>query len=142
MPAVHGEQGWEVESLDSLGRFVGWELCGEWLVYGYFKRPRAATAGPAGALDARPAAPLRWLFLSRRGKVAPTLWAVIVGGAMAACFIGTLGTGGLAITIALASSFSALFTAQLETTKGRVEQGRAERDKPGRARLGQGRVRA
>ncbi|MFB7587202.1 hypothetical protein [Streptomyces sp. NPDC056169] len=157
MLAVHGDQGWEVESLDSLGRFVcrrsatatlrweyrreiigarrrakvlaelepeGWELCGEWLAYGYFKRPRAATTGPAGALEARPAAPLRWLFLSRRGKVALAVWAVLVGGAMAGCFMGTLGTGGLAITIALASMFSALFTSQLETTKGRVDQGR------------------
>ncbi|WP_329621020.1 hypothetical protein OG357_11320 [Streptomyces sp. NBC_01255] len=158
MLAAHGDQGWEVESLDSLGRFVcrrsataalrweyrrevigarrrakvlaelepeGWELCGEWLVYGYFKRPRAATAGPAGALEARPAAPLRWLFLSRRGKVALAVWLVLVGGAMAACFMGTLGTGGLAITIALVSMFSALFTSHLETTKGRVDQGRS-----------------
>lgn len=158
MLALHGDQGWEVESLDSLGRFVcrrsttatlrweyrrevigarrrakvlaelepeGWELCGEWLVYGYFKRPRAATAGPAGALEARPDAPHRWLFLSRRGKVALAVWLVLVGGAAAACFIGTLGTGGLAITIALASMFSALFTSHLETTKGRVDQRRS-----------------
>ncbi|WP_327164370.1 hypothetical protein OG988_11800 [Streptomyces zaomyceticus] len=158
MLALHGDQGWEVESLDSLGRFVcrrsttatlrweyrrevigarrrakvlaelepeGWELCGEWLVYGYFKRPRAATAGPAGALEARPDAPHRWLFLSRRGKVALAVWLVLVGGAAAACFIGTLGTGGLAITIALASMFSALFTSHLETTKGRVGQRRS-----------------
>lgn len=34
--------------------------------------------------------------------------------------------GGLAITIALTSSFSALVTAQLETTKGRVDQGRVD----------------
>ncbi|MEU7119713.1 hypothetical protein [Streptomyces zaomyceticus] len=158
MLALHGDQGWEVESLDSLGRFVcrrsttatlrweyrrevigarrrakvlaelepeGWELCGEWLVYGYFKRPRAATAGPAGALEARPDAPHRWLFLSRRGKVALAVWLVLVGGAAAACFIGTLGMGGLAITIALASMFSALFTSHLETTKGRVDQRRS-----------------
>ncbi|MFF9066880.1 hypothetical protein ACF09E_16155 [Streptomyces sp. NPDC014891] len=157
MLAVHGDQGWEVESLDPLGRFVcrrpatatlrweyrrevigagrrarvlaelepeGWEPCGEWLVYGYFKRPRAATAGPAGALDARPAAPRRWLFLSRRGKAALAVWAVVVGAATAACFVGTLGTGGLAITIALASMFSALFTSHLETAKGRVDQER------------------
>ncbi|MFD0153873.1 hypothetical protein ACWGQ4_17680 [Streptomyces sp. NPDC055721] len=155
MLAVHGDQGWEVESLDSLGRFVcrrsaratlrweyrreviagrrrtkvlaelepeGWELCGEWLVYGYFKRPRAATAGPAGALEAPPATPLRTLFLSRRGKVALAVWLVVVGAAMAACFMGTLGMGGLAITIALASMFSSLVTSQLETTKGREEQ--------------------
>ncbi|MGW6967586.1 hypothetical protein ACWGET_26470 [Streptomyces zaomyceticus] len=158
MLTLHGDQGWEVESLDSLGRFVcrrsttatlrweyrrevigarrrakvlaelepeGWELCGEWLVYGYFKRPRAATAGPAGALEARPDAPHRWLFLSRRGKVALAVWLVLVGGAAAACFIGTLGMGGLAITIALASMFSALFTSHLETTKGRVDQRRS-----------------
>ncbi|MFD7965634.1 hypothetical protein ACFV5J_33045 [Streptomyces zaomyceticus] len=158
MLTLHGDQGWEVESLDSLGRFVcrrsttatlrweyrrevigarrrakvlaelepeGWELCGEWLVYGYFKRPRAATAGPAGALEARPDAPHRWLFLSRRGKVALAVWLVLVGGAAAACFIGTLGMGGLAITIALASVFSALFTSHMETTKGRVDQRRS-----------------
>ncbi|CAM5361822.1 hypothetical protein STANM337S_01438 [Streptomyces tanashiensis] len=158
MLAVHGDQGWEVESLDPLGRFVcrrsataalrweyrreiigarrrtkvlaelepeGWELCGEWLVYGYFKRPRAATAGPAGALGARPAAPHRRLFLSRRGKLALAVWAVVVGGATAACFIGTLGMGGLAITIALTSMFSALFTSHLETAKGRVDQDRS-----------------
>ncbi|MFE6815835.1 hypothetical protein [Streptomyces sp. NPDC057677] len=158
MLAVHGDQGWEVESLDALGRFVcrrsataalrweyrreiigarrrarvlaelepeGWELCGEWLVYGYFKRPRAATAGPAGALDSRPAAPLRQLFLSRRGKALLAVWLVVVVGAMAATFIGTLGTGGLAITVALASMVFALVTSQLETAKGRVDQDRA-----------------
>ncbi|MFC8763095.1 hypothetical protein ACFUAG_20530 [Streptomyces sp. NPDC057193] len=155
MLAVHGDQGWEVESLDALGRFVcrrpatatlrweyrrevigarrrakvlaelepeGWELCGEWLVYGYFKRPRAATTGPAGALEAPPAAPGRWLFLSRRGKAALAVWLVLVGGATTACFMGTLGTGGLAISIALVSMFSALYTAHLEAAKGREAQ--------------------
>ncbi|MEU5220783.1 hypothetical protein AB0G79_31915 [Streptomyces sp. NPDC020807] len=150
MLAVHGDQGWEVESLDSIGRFVcrrsttaplrweyrreiltgrrpkvlaelepeGWEPCGEWLVYGYFKRPRAATAGPAGALEARPATPRRQLFLGRTGKLVLALWAVVVGGATAAFFVGTLGTAGLAITIAFASMVSGLVTAQLETAKG------------------------
>ncbi|MFF5788435.1 hypothetical protein ACFY8P_26170 [Streptomyces sp. NPDC012693] len=155
MLAVHGDQGWEVESLDALGRFVcrrpatatlrweyrrevigarrrakvlaelepeGWELCGEWLVYGYFKRPRAATTGPAGALVAPPAAPGRWLFLSRRGKATLAVWLVLVGGATTACFMGTLGTGGLAVSIALVSMFSALYTAHLETAKGREAQ--------------------
>ncbi|MFF2773597.1 hypothetical protein ACFVU3_01685 [Streptomyces sp. NPDC058052] len=155
MLAVHGEQGWEVEGLDPLGRFVcrrsrsaalrweyrrevvggrrrakvlaelepeGWEPCGEWLVYGYFKRPRAATAGPAGALETRPETPLRRLFLSRRGKAALVVWAVVVGGATTACFVGALGTGGLALSIALASAFSALVTSQLETARGRAEQ--------------------
>ncbi|MFB7356992.1 hypothetical protein [Streptomyces gardneri] len=157
MLAVHGDEGWEVESLDSLGRFVcrrsttaalrweyrrevitgrrrtkvlaglepeGWELCGEWLVYGYFKRPRAATAGPEGALKAPPATPLRTLFLSRRGKLALAVWLVVVSAAAAACFIGALGTGGLAITIALVSMFSSLYTSHLETAKGREDQRR------------------
>ncbi|MET8970975.1 hypothetical protein [Streptomyces hydrogenans] len=156
MLAVHGAQGWEVESLDAIGRFVcrrtpgsalrweyrreviagrrrarvedeltpeGWELCGEWLVYGYFKRPAAAVAGPAGAVQAPPAAPHRWLFLSRRGKAVLAVWTLLVGGATAAFFIGALGTAGLAITIALTSSLSALWTARLETAAGH-ERGR------------------
>ncbi|WP_030693700.1 hypothetical protein [Streptomyces globisporus] len=154
---VHGAQGWEVEGLDPLGRFVcrrapgvalaweyrrevitgrrrarvldeltpeGWELCGEWLVYGYFKRPRAATAGPAGAVEAPQAAPHRWLFLSRRGKAALAVWFALVGGAVTACFMGVLGTGGLATAVALISMFSALLTSHLESAKGRVEQSR------------------
>ncbi|WP_426404312.1 hypothetical protein ACN9M0_26190 [Streptomyces sp. R-07] len=155
MLAVHGAQGWEVEGLDGLGRFVcrrapgvalaweyrrevtaghrrtrvldeltpeGWELCGEWLVYGYFKRPRAATAGPAGTLEAPPAAPHRWLFLSRRGKAVLAAWCVLVGGAAAAFFIGALGAPGLAIVIALASALSAVYTSHLETAAGRARQ--------------------
>ncbi|MEU7074882.1 hypothetical protein AB0B30_24395 [Streptomyces narbonensis] len=158
MLTVHGDEGWEVESLDSLGRFVcrrsttaalrweyrrevvtgrrrtkvlaelepeGWELCGEWLVYGYFKRPRAATAGPAGALETPPATPLRQLFLSRRGKLMLAVWLAVVCAATAACFIGVLGMGGLAITIALVSMFSSLVTSHLETAKGREEQRRS-----------------
>ncbi|MFF3768798.1 hypothetical protein [Streptomyces sp. NPDC002232] len=155
MLAVHGDQGWEVESLDAIGRFVcrrtpgsalrweyrrdviagrrrgrvldelvpeGWELCGEWLVYGYFKRPRAATAGPAGTVGAPPAAPQRWLFLSRRGRAVLAAWCVLVGGSMAAFFIGVLGTAGLAITVALSSMFFALYTAHLETAGGHARQ--------------------
>ncbi|MEU2232058.1 hypothetical protein [Streptomyces vietnamensis] len=155
MLAVHGDQGWEVESLDAIGRFVcrrtpgsalrweyrreitagrrrsrvldeltpeGWELCGEWLVYGYFKRPRAATAGPAGTVGAPPAAPKRWLFLSRRGKAVLGLWFLLVGGALAASFAGVLGTGGLATTIALVSAFSAIYTSHLETEAGRARR--------------------
>ncbi|MFI0922359.1 hypothetical protein ACH4TP_00270 [Streptomyces sp. NPDC021012] len=155
MLAVHGDQGWEVESLDAIGRFVcrrtpgsalrweyrreviagrrrgrvfdeltpeGWELCGEWLVYGYFKRPRAATAGPAGTVGAPPATPQRWLFLSRRGKAVLAVWGALVGGALAAFFVGVLGTGGLAITVALASMVSAAWTSRLETATGRARQ--------------------
>ncbi|GGU70282.1 hypothetical protein GCM10010275_00210 [Streptomyces litmocidini] len=148
---VHGAQGWEVEGLDSLGRFVcrrapgvalaweyrrevitgrrrarvldeltpeGWELCGEWLVYGYFKRPRAATAGPAGAVEAPPAAPHRWLFLSRRGKAALAVWCVLVGGALTSFLAGGIGPSGLAIAVAVVSSLSAVYTSRLETAAG------------------------
>ncbi|KAA6219814.1 hypothetical protein [Streptomyces filamentosus] len=169
MLAVHGAQGWEVESLDAIGRFVcrrtpgsalrweyrreviagrrgprvldelapeGWEPCGEWLVYGYFKRPSAATTGPAGSLDAPPAAPHRWLFLSRRGKAVLAVWALLVGGATTAFFVGALGTAGLAIAVALTSSLSALWTSGLETAAGRERQA-AARDRssgtPGKA---------
>ncbi|GAA3931099.1 hypothetical protein GCM10022244_45000 [Streptomyces gulbargensis] len=153
MLALHGDQGWEVESLDPLGRFVcrrapgaalrweyrreviagrrrarvldellpeGWEPCGEWLVYGYFKRPRAATAGPAGTLGTPPAAPRRRLYLSRKGKVALALWVLLVGGAMTAFLVGALGTPGLAVVIGLGSALSAAFTANLETSRGRA----------------------
>ncbi|MFJ9825475.1 hypothetical protein ACIRSU_14060 [Streptomyces sp. NPDC101160] len=148
MLAVHGDQGWEVEHLDSLGRFVcrrapgvalaweyrreviagrrrakvlaeldpeGWELCGEWLVYGYFKRPKAATAGPAGTLDAPPAAPEKVWFLSRRAKALLTVWALACGAAYL-----SLGLPGFAILVAVGSALSAVYTANLETRRGKV----------------------
>ncbi|MFI8960656.1 hypothetical protein ACIGO8_00970 [Streptomyces sp. NPDC053493] len=155
MLAVHGDQGWEVESLDALGRFVcrrspgsallweyrrevlgggrrkarvldelspeGWELCGEWLVYGYFKRPKAATAGPAGTLAEPPAAPGRWLFLSRRAKVLLAVWAL----GMAAAYV-ALGLPGLAVLCATGGLVSAVWTSQLETTK---EKEKKEKEK-------------
>ncbi|GLW11094.1 hypothetical protein Misp01_62220 [Microtetraspora sp. NBRC 13810] len=93
-----GDQGWEVEKVDRLGRFVshrdperaqrweyrrevvlargrslterlapdGWEPCGTWFHYEYFKRPRAASVGPAAAIDSPPPAAGRQLFFSRR----------------------------------------------------------------------------
>ncbi|GAA4558854.1 hypothetical protein [Planotetraspora kaengkrachanensis] len=42
----------------------GWEPCGTWLRFEYFKRPRAASLGPAAELAAPPRAPRRTLFLS------------------------------------------------------------------------------
>ncbi|MFF0436981.1 hypothetical protein ACFYU9_32775 [Streptomyces sp. NPDC004327] len=156
MLAVHGDQGWEVEHLDSIGRFVcrrapgvalaweyrreviagrrrarvlaeldpeGWELCGEWVVYGYFKRPKAATAGPAGSLDAPPAAPDRSWFLSRRAKALLALWALASGAAYL-----SLGLPGFAMLIALGSALSAVYTAKLETRKGRAVKARTGTD--------------
>lgn len=104
-----GDEGWEMERVDALGRFVcrrdlerpqrweyrrelvtrgraglderlapeGWEACGNWVVYAWFKRPRAASLGPAAELSAVPAAPSRWNFLSGRFYV---LLAVAVAG--------------------------------------------------------------
>ncbi|MFD9792633.1 hypothetical protein ACFWXK_16955 [Streptomyces sp. NPDC059070] len=96
----YGDQGWEVEGLDRLGRFVcrrdpaaamrweyrresadtaagreavtaglapdGWEPCGQWMFFMYFKRPKAASAGPAAGLDELVAPPAKQLFLSGR----------------------------------------------------------------------------
>ncbi|GAA2435494.1 hypothetical protein GCM10010191_57700 [Actinomadura vinacea] len=71
-----GEEGWEVERVDGDGRFVahrdladprrweyrretggapspdGWEACGTWLCYRYYKRPKQNA--PAGSLDQIP----------------------------------------------------------------------------------------
>ncbi|MFI1173102.1 hypothetical protein [Streptomyces melanogenes] len=112
----YGDQGWEVEGLDRLGRFVcrrdpaaamrweyrretgnnaaeresvtaglapdGWELCGQWMFFMYFKRPKAASAGPAAGLDELVAPPAKQLFLSDRyrGKVKQMLAAAVVSG--------------------------------------------------------------
>ncbi|MFI8520522.1 hypothetical protein ACIGEZ_22230 [Streptomyces sp. NPDC085481] len=154
MLAVHGDQGWEVESLDALGRFVcrrspgaalaweyrrevisgrrrakvldeldpeGWELCGEWLVYGYFKRPKAATAGPAGALPSVPATPGKWLFLSRRGKALIGVWLIVVVGGYLA-----LGMPGAAALLALGGALSAVWTSKLETAENKAAAGKGD----------------
>ncbi|WP_214413901.1 DUF2812 domain-containing protein [Sphaerisporangium fuscum] len=44
----------------------GWEPCGTWFHYEYFKRPRAASVGPAGEVAAPPPAPGRRVFFSGR----------------------------------------------------------------------------
>ncbi|MEN3538842.1 hypothetical protein AAH991_27280 [Microbispora sp. ZYX-F-249] len=113
--ARFGDQGWEIDRIDHLGRFVGhrdperpqrweyrrelvppgggralaarlapegWEPCGTWLYYRYFKRPRAASEGPAAQLDSPPAAPGRNVFFSRRFYLvlAVALLALVVPG--------------------------------------------------------------
>lgn len=54
------------EGLDERLAPDGWEACGDWVIYAWFKRPRAASLGPAAELAAVPAAPARWNFFSRR----------------------------------------------------------------------------
>ncbi|MET9361509.1 hypothetical protein ABZX93_11385 [Streptomyces sp. NPDC006632] len=110
----YGAEGWEVEGLDFVGRFVcrrtpgaamrweyrresahgakqreeltaglepdGWEPCGRWLHMTYFKRPLAASTGPAADLAATPPPPARHLFFSTkfRGLVAVFAVSVVV----------------------------------------------------------------
>ncbi|WP_405776841.1 hypothetical protein [Streptomyces sp. NBC_00859] len=112
----YGDQGWELEGLDRLGRFVchrdpdaamrweyrreaaknaaerdtlaaglapdGWEPCGHWVFYMYFKRPKAAGAGPAAALDTTPRAPDRHLLLGDRyrGKLRQMAVSAVIAG--------------------------------------------------------------
>jgi hypothetical protein len=44
----------------------GWELCGAWGPFHYFKRPVAASIGPAAELSTPPARPQRSNFLSKK----------------------------------------------------------------------------
>lgn len=95
----YGDEGWEVERVDSVGRFVsrragdhplrweyrretvlprnraavaerlapdGWEPCGSWFHFEYFKRPKAVTLGLEGELDLAPEAPAKATYWSRR----------------------------------------------------------------------------
>ncbi|MFF1480037.1 hypothetical protein ACFVYD_21195 [Streptomyces sp. NPDC058301] len=116
----YGDQGWEVEGLDRLGRFVcrrdpaaamrweyrresannaaerdavsaglapdGWEPCGHWMFFMYFKRPKAASAGPAAELDDLVAPPAKQLFLGTtyRGKLKQMVGAAVVSGTVTA----------------------------------------------------------
>ncbi|GGL45563.1 hypothetical protein [Planomonospora parontospora] len=118
----YGEQGWEVERIDHLGRFVsrrdpehplrweyrresalpahhdalaerlapdGWEPCGDWMYFQYFKRPKAVAEGPAGELADAPAAPARRVFFGRRFYVFMVVWALF----MVALTVGLLSIG-------------------------------------------------
>ena len=95
----YGDEGWEVERVDAVGRFVsrrdgdhplrweyrreiaaprtraavaerlapdGWEPCGTWFHFEYFKRPKAVMLGLEGEVDLPPEAPARRTFLSGR----------------------------------------------------------------------------
>ncbi|QKW33885.1 hypothetical protein HUT06_07450 [Actinomadura sp. NAK00032] len=95
----YGDEGWEVERVDSVGRFVsrrtgdhplrweyrretalprnraavaerlapdGWEPCGSWFHFEYFKRPKAVMLGLEGELDLPPEAPAQATYWSRR----------------------------------------------------------------------------
>ncbi|WP_431901155.1 hypothetical protein [Nonomuraea sp. bgisy101] len=44
----------------------GWEPCGTWVFYEYFKRPKAASLGPEAGIDSPPSAPVKGVFFSKR----------------------------------------------------------------------------
>lgn len=122
-----GDEGWEVERVDALGRFVshrdlerpqrweyrrelvtrgreglderlapdGWEACGNWIVYAWFKRPLAASVGPDAEIPAPPEVPGRWRFYSRRFYVlvAVVAVAVVLAGVAVAVDDGDAGSG-------------------------------------------------
>ncbi|WP_067173654.1 hypothetical protein [Microtetraspora niveoalba] len=106
-----GRQGWEVQRVDGLGRFVcrrdaerplqweyrrervpiagrralsdrlapdGWEPCGAWMYYEYFKRPASASAGPAAEVASPPEAPGRRTFFGRRFYVFTTVYLLVL----------------------------------------------------------------
>ncbi|MEU9192622.1 hypothetical protein [Streptomyces hundungensis] len=56
----------------------GWELCGRWLYMAYFKRPLAASDGPAATLTTTPAPPARHVFFSAKYRGLIAVFAVSV----------------------------------------------------------------
>ncbi|GAA2630531.1 hypothetical protein SMC26_23315 [Actinomadura fulvescens] len=54
----------------------GWEPAVAWTVWMYFKRPKSASVGPAGELDATPDAPARRVFWSKRFYVLLAVYAL------------------------------------------------------------------
>lgn len=115
-----GEQGWEVQGIDRLGRFVctrseehpqrweyrrevvppadrdalterlapdGWEPCGTWFFYAYYKRPKAALVGPEAEIASPPPQPGRRIFFS------PALYGFVVVAFAAAVALGLLSLG-------------------------------------------------
>ncbi|GAA2289401.1 hypothetical protein OKJ48_44220 [Streptomyces kunmingensis] len=134
-----GDEGWEVERIDALGRFVShrdpeqpqrweyrrelvtrgraaldrrlavqdWEPCGTWVVYGWYKRPKAATPGPAAQFTAPPPqAPARHAFFSRRFCVTTAVAALALIAAAVAVAVsdGEPSTGAGFVTGALAGA--------------------------------------
>ncbi|MFD4635651.1 hypothetical protein ACFVYR_31720 [Streptomyces sp. NPDC058284] len=122
-----GDEGWEVERVDAVGRFVsrrdmaqpqrweyrrelitrgreglderlapdGWEACGTWLIYAWFKRPRAASLGPAARVESPPPVPERSSFFSGQFYALLTVLAVAVlaGGISMTTRDGDVGSG-------------------------------------------------
>ncbi|MEW2358432.1 hypothetical protein [Spirillospora sp. NPDC029432] len=61
----------------------GWEPCGAWICYEYFKRPKAADLGPAAALADVPAPPGRRAFWSRNITGLLAAWGALIAAVLA-----------------------------------------------------------
>jgi hypothetical protein len=109
----------------------GWEPCGTWVCYAYFKRPKAASIGPAARIDQPPVRPGRKSFYSARfyalvagvlalGALSLVLVMVVgdryVGGGFAggALVGGLIGVSGVVVV-------SAFFVKRAETRANRDE---------------------
>ncbi|MBC9717933.1 hypothetical protein H9Y04_35920 [Streptomyces sp. TRM66268-LWL] len=160
-----GAEGWEVERIDALGRFVsrrdaerplsweyrrelvsllgredlderlapdGWEACGNWLMYAWFKRPVAVREGPAAELAApapRPAARsglgryvsrrLRWTLALT--AVTLVVAAVVVGLAEGDAASGLGFAGGLLAGAAVPLGLMAVVSWRTERVRGRAD---------------------
>jgi hypothetical protein len=133
-----GDEGWEVERVDGLGRFVsrrdlrepqrweyrresvrptpesrtalaarlapdGWEPCGTWIFYEYFKRPKAADLGPAAALADVPVVPPRRAFWSKGFGVYLVVWVAFLFVIIGLDVLGGDGLGRLAVLVTAGS---------------------------------------
>jgi hypothetical protein len=104
----------EVVTLKGRGALVerlapdGWEPCGTWFAYEYFKRPKAASLGPAAEIGSPPPAPSGRIFFSKRFYLLVTLvlifWAVVLIGNGGHFAIGAV----IGMVIALAVSWLAV----------------------------------
>ncbi|WP_019634950.1 hypothetical protein [Actinomadura atramentaria] len=94
----------------------GWERCGTWVCFAYYKRPRAASAGPAGERPDAPPRPRRRVFFGAGFYVFVTCYALAVaavvtaaltfGGALSSVLKGTAIGAILGLAVALATTLS------------------------------------
>ncbi|RSN48371.1 hypothetical protein [Actinomadura sp. WAC 06369] len=92
----------------------GWEPCGTWVYFEYFKRPKAASLGPGAELPAAPETPARHLFWSRRFYAFLAGYVLLGAGAAAAWFLlgdpgGDGFTGGFTRGALIGAALAALF---------------------------------
>lgn len=65
----------------------GWEPCGAWVIYEWYKRPLAASIGPASAVAEPPPAPHRSTYFTRRGLAIIAAPFVVLGAMAIVSFV-------------------------------------------------------